>query len=130
MSRHLGFSKVKRLKKSKDIETLFQTGKAFRVYPLKCVLSTHQQTAEQTERIKVAVGIAKKNCKRAHNRNYVKRLLRECVRLQWHSLEQLAGGQQLHMFVSFVGDWQLVNLEMVEQAYQQLLLQIHNHLKT
>lgn len=98
---------IERLKLRQQIETLFQTGEAFSVFPLRVVF---RLTAIGTEASPVRIGfsIPKKRIKKAVGRNRVRRVLREAWRLQKHALyRQIPEGQQLHIFLVYTGSEKL-----------------------
>lgn len=72
------YPKKERLKNKKAIEGLFSEGQSVSKYPLRLVFI---ETPEETEPIKMGVSVSKKNFKKAVDRNYFKRLLRESYRL-------------------------------------------------
>ena len=73
-----------KLKSKKSIEILFSEGKSVSKYPLRLVYS--ENTIEKEELIKFGVSVAKKYFKKAVDRNRLKRVLRECYRLNKHLL--------------------------------------------
>ena len=96
-----------RLKLRKNIETLFHIGEAFSIYPLRIVY-TFQPISEVKEEssagMQMGISVPKKRFKRAHDRNRIKRLVREAWRLQKHLLvPSLSKEHQLHIFFIFVG---------------------------
>src|SRR4051812_34461800 len=95
------FGSDSRLKREQHIETLFRTGKAFSVYPIRVVwlLVPHNGEASLA---RVGVSVPKKKFKRAVDRGRIKRLLRESWRLQQHDLlPHIPEGKQLHLFLLF-----------------------------
>jgi ribonuclease P protein component len=73
------FSKDEKLKSKKVIDSLFSNGKSVAKYPLRLVYI--EATEEQTIPLKMGVSVSKKHFKHAVDRNYFKRVLRECYRL-------------------------------------------------
>ena len=72
-------SKKEKLKSKKLIEQLFVEGKAVSNYPLRLIFMELPDEAEGCN--KIAVSVSKKKFKLAVDRNRIKRLLREGVRL-------------------------------------------------
>jgi ribonuclease P protein component len=70
---------AEKLKSKKIIELLFTEGKSVGKYPLRLVYI--QQDFEENVPLKIAVSVSKKHFKNAVDRNYFKRVLRECYRL-------------------------------------------------
>lgn len=73
------YSKDEKLKSKKLIETLFSEGKSVSKYPLRLVY--HQVDFDNNVDLKISVSVSKKHFKKAVDRNYFKRVLRECYRL-------------------------------------------------
>jgi ribonuclease P protein component len=74
------YPKNERLKSKTTIGLLFSEGKSVSKYPLRLV---YRQSEEQT---KIGVSVSKKYFKKAVDRNYFKRVLRETYRLNKHLL--------------------------------------------
>jgi ribonuclease P protein component len=90
-----------RLKREQHIETLFRTGKAFSVFPVRVVWAL-QPRGEEPSPTRAGFSAPKKRFKRAVDRGRVKRLLREAWRLQQPELyEHIPEGQQLQVFLLF-----------------------------
>jgi ribonuclease P protein component len=68
-----------KLKSKKIIDLLFSEGKSVSKYPLRLVYITHDY--EENVPLKMGVSVSKKHFKKAVDRNYFKRVLRECYRL-------------------------------------------------
>lgn len=77
------YPKTEKLKSKKVIDSLFSNGKTVSKYPLRLVFV---EVLGQDEQIKIGVSVSKKHFKRAVDRNYFKRVLRECYRLNKHLL--------------------------------------------
>ena len=78
------YPKNERLKSKTIIGLLFSEGKSVSKYPLRLVY--RQAEADSEEKIKMGVSVSKKYFKRAVDRNYFKRVLRETYRLNKHML--------------------------------------------
>lgn len=107
-----------RLKREKQIETLFREGKAFSVFPLRIVWILAERTEGEKFPVRAGFSAAKKKFKRAVDRNRLKRLMRESWRIQKHPVyEKVPPGKQLHVFFLFTGN------ELTEQEHIHLLMQ-------
>jgi ribonuclease P protein component len=73
----VSYPKKEKLKSQKHIDLLFSKGKSVSKYPLRLVYS-EIETDEKS--IQFGVSVSKKNFKKAVDRNYYKRVLRECYR--------------------------------------------------
>ncbi len=94
---------IERLKLRQQIETLFQTGEAFSVFPLRVIFRLCPTSTEESP-VRIGFSIPKKRIKKAVGRNRVRRRLKEAWRLQKHALyQQIPAGSQLHLFFVFTG---------------------------
>lgn len=73
------YPKNEKLKSKKTIDLLFSEGQSVSKYPLRLVYV--KNSIENEELIKFGVSVSKKYFKNAVDRNYLKRVLRECYRL-------------------------------------------------
>ncbi|MGL2993009.1 ribonuclease P protein component [Flavobacterium sp. TSSA_36] len=78
------YPKKEKLKSKITIGQLFIEGKSVSKYPLRLVYC--QERKETTPQIKMGVSVSKKHFKKAVDRNYFKRVLRETYRLNKHLL--------------------------------------------
>ncbi|WP_286972054.1 ribonuclease P protein component [Flavobacterium sp. UBA4854] len=78
------YPKNERLKSKTTIGLLFSEGKSVSKYPLRLVY--RQVEANSEEQTKIGVSVSKKYFKKAVDRNYFKRVLRETYRLNKHLL--------------------------------------------
>ncbi|MFT7251029.1 MAG: ribonuclease P protein component [Flavobacterium sp.] len=80
------YPKTEKLKSKNTIDLLFSEGKSVSKYPLRLVFV--ENPLEEKEIIKMGVSVSKKYFKHAVDRNYFKRVLRECYRLNKHILTE------------------------------------------
>ncbi len=78
------YPKNEKLKSKITIGLLFTEGKSVSKYPLRLVYKAG--SFSEGEKIKMGVSVSKKNFKKAVDRNYFKRVLRETYRLNKHLL--------------------------------------------
>jgi ribonuclease P protein component len=93
------FHRSERLKSEKTITSLFKEGRSFSCYPLRLVWSesivepcSDEKYSTQLELfspIQFALSVPKRNFKRAHDRNLLRRRVREAYRLNKHSLYEM-----------------------------------------
>jgi ribonuclease P protein component len=91
------YPKTEKLKSKTTIDLLFSEGKSVSKYPLRLVYVPIN--LEKEEQIKIGVSVSKKYFKKAVDRNYFKRVLRETYRLNKHLL--LENTEQKYGFMFF-----------------------------
>lgn len=84
--RRYTYPKSEKLKSRNIIEKMFAEGKTVSKYPLRLVYVPLQDDTEGI--LKMGVSVSKRNFKRAVDRNYYKRLLREAYRLNKHIITE------------------------------------------
>ncbi|GAA3952522.1 ribonuclease P protein component [Hymenobacter algoricola] len=89
-ARSYSFPKEEHLCRKKLITELFGRGSSFGLYPLRLVWIAAE--APTTAPPQVLVSVSKRSFKRAVDRNYLKRLLREAYRLNKYRLLEAPGG--------------------------------------
>lgn len=87
------FHKQERLSGKKAIDLLFAKGKGTSIAPLKMIVKPSLST--QTFPARVMFIVPKKKFKRAHDRNLLKRRMREAYRLNKNSFYQLLKEREL-----------------------------------
>jgi ribonuclease P protein component len=113
------FKKSERLCSQKIIGELFLSGKSFMCYPLK-VVWIETALYNTPYHAQVAFSVPKKTFKKAHDRNSIKRKLRESYRFHKSSfyvfLEQ--NGKQIAMMILFISkedqDFRKIDASMVK----------------
>lgn len=119
------FPKHTRLKNSKAIAMLFQSGNQLKKFPIKIVYSQADQDALEPV-IKVAFSVPKRNFKRAVDRNYLKRILRESYRLQKQILQLQTNKSYNIMFIYLSKEKS--NFVTIKPKMEQLLLKFNEEI--
>jgi ribonuclease P protein component len=96
---NLSFGKEYKLCSRKTMDVLFKEGKRLHKFPFRITYQL-QQTASVTSSFKVVVSVPKRQFKKAHDRNHIKRLIRESLRKNKLNLETFLIAEKL--FVDFV----------------------------
>lgn len=91
------YPKNEKLKSHKTIDRLFSEGKSVSKYPLRLVY-VENTDVNTTENLIMGVSVSKKYFKRAVDRNYFKRVLRECYRLNQNILKENSSKPYAMMF--------------------------------
>lgn len=115
------FTKKEHLCKKKDFDLLFIAGKSLYLSFLKAQVIFFD--SEKPE-VKVAFAIPSKKIKRAVDRNYLKRIMREVYRKNKHLLMDSLQGKSIYITFIFLTN-ELVHYKQMEEVLLLLLQQIH-----
>jgi len=119
------YSKNERLKSKTTIGLLFSEGKSVSKYPLRLVYRQAEENSEQ--KIKIGVSVSKKYFKKAVDRNYFKRVLRETYRLNKHLLSDNLEQPYSFMFFYQTKDrltYEEINTKTI-QLFEKFLQQVN-----
>ncbi|MCV2485582.1 ribonuclease P protein component [Flavobacterium sp. SH_e] len=119
------YPKNERLKSKTTIGLLFSEGKSVSKYPLRLVYRQAEVNSE--EQTKIGVSVSKKYFKKAVDRNYFKRVLRETYRLNKHLLlDNLNQPYSIMLFYQTKDrlSYQEINTKMI-QLFEKFSLQIN-----
>lgn len=96
--------KSKRLKGRQRIEQMFQCGSSIFSHPI-ALMYQYENLEPGQEWIAIGVGVSKKNIKLAVDRNKIKRMMREIIRLNQDILVQKAqaSDRKLNIMLVYVG---------------------------
>ena len=107
------FKKEERLKSRKLIESLFADGSVINQFPFRLIYKIGEYNSSDSVS-KIAVSVSKRNFKRAVDRNYIKRKLRESFRKNKSSLyEFLQKNNQNAYFI-------VIYIAKEDMAYQDI----------
>ncbi len=109
------YPRAEKLKSRTLIGELFVQGKSVSKYPLRLVYMPLEET--DGEKLQMGVSVSKKYFKRAHDRNFFKRQLREAYRLNKHMLIEVADKPYAIMFFYQTKD-RLSHTEIMEKTVQ------------
>ena len=118
------YPKNEKLKSKITIGLLFTEGKSVAKYPLRLVYNPG--TFGDGEKIKIGVSVSKKYFKKAVDRNYFKRVLRETYRLNKHLLLENIDKPYSFMFFYQCKDrltFEEINAKTI-QLFEKFILQI------
>ncbi|MCR5861125.1 ribonuclease P protein component [Flavobacterium sp. J372] len=90
------YPKNEKLKSRATISELFHSSKSVTKYPLRLVYAPAENNAGVA--LQMGVSVSKKYFKKAHDRNYFKRVLRETYRLNQHILKNSIDKPYAFMF--------------------------------
>ncbi len=101
-SKAKSFPKSEKLKLKKQIDALFHNGKAFQFEYLRFIWMLTDISETCPSSVKFGVSVPKKKIPKAHQRNTIKRRIREAWRLQQHALKAcIPAGKTLCIFVIY-----------------------------
>lgn len=109
------YPKTEKLKSKNTIDLLFSEGKSVSKYPLRLVYIP--LVLEDGEKLKMGVSVSKKYFKKATDRNYFKRVLRETYRL---NKQLLSTPEQPYAFMFFYQSKDRLSYEEIHQKTIQL----------
>jgi ribonuclease P protein component len=123
------FGKSYKLCSRKRITQLFESGDSVKTYPLKGLWAKDHDTSSDREFIQVAFSVPKRSFKRAHDRNKIKRLLREAFRLNKTTLESelKERNTKIDLFVIYQERTELSFLQ-IQKKLNKLFEQLQNTL--
>ncbi len=94
------FKKEERLCSKRSIDDLFHNGSSFVVYPFRIVCLIKPANPEQNFPAQVITSVPKKRFKKAVDRNALKRLMRECYRIEKPQLYSFLNQHSVNLFLA------------------------------
>ena len=119
------YPKHEKLKSKTTIDSLFSEGNSVSKFPLRLVYV--ENTEENAELIKMGVSVSKKYFKKAVDRNYYKRVLRETYRLKKHLL--IDNLEKPYAFMFFYQTKERLSYQEIEEKTIQLFQKLYWILK-
>lgn len=124
------FPKEEKLKSKKLIQKIFEEGSAISNFPIKALYIRND--FENGVKLKVGVTVPKKNFKSAVHRNRIKRLLRECYRLNKDKIFNKTEGSYALLFLYLgkeIPDYKVIEEHMIA-LLERLLKRLNNEENT
>lgn len=123
------YPKSEKLKSKITIDLLFSKGKSVSKYPLRLVYveSDYGIPENSNQKIKIGVSVSKKYFKKAVDRNYYKRVLRETYRLNKHLLTDNL--EKPYAFMFFYQTKDRLTYQEIETKTKELFEKFAHHLK-
>ncbi|MES2798613.1 MAG: ribonuclease P protein component [Bacteroidota bacterium] len=118
----------------KEIEALFETGEFIKKYPLKLVYKKQALEKTNAKPLQMVFSVPKRIQKHATDRNKIKRILREAIRFQRHSLEKflLEKETKLNLMIIYI-DRQEIPFAVLERKitklFDELIKQLSNEIQ-
>lgn len=119
------YPKKEKLKSKTTIDLLFSEGNSVSKYPLRLVYVENKE--ENAELIKFGVSVSKKYFKKAVDRNYFKRVLRETYRLNKHLL--IDNLEKPYVFMFFYQSKERLSYQEIEEKTIQLFQKFNERQK-
>lgn len=126
MPKVFSYNKNEKLKSRKQLENIFTSGKTFTVFPIKVFFGF---VDEQDSIVKAGVGVSKRFFKKAVDRNYIKRLLRESYRTEKVPLnnQMFETNKKLKLFFLFI-DGNLPGYNLIQQKMKLIIEKLSREL--
>ena len=125
----LSFGKQYKLCSRKKIAELFEAGKITKNFPVKALWQTEERAEDNEDAgIQAAFSVPKKAFRRAHDRNRIKRMMRESFRLNRKMLEQYLNenNKRMYLFIIYQEKKELT-FDILERKMIKLINQLINH---
>ena len=111
------YPKTEKLKRKKYIDLLFSEGRTVTKYPLRLV---YVPVKDLDEPLQMGVSVSKRYFKKAVDRNYFKRVLRECYRLNKELL--LNDLQEPYVLMFFYQTKERLTYQEIEEKTKELFI--------
>ncbi len=115
------FPSSEKLKSKILIDRLFTEGRSIKIFPLKLIYLPIEDPSTKT--CKTGVSVPKRNFKKAVDRNYFKRLMREAFRKNKYLVEDKQGQKYAFMFIYI--SWKRFDFQKLNEAVVQILGKIN-----
>lgn len=103
------------------IETLFRDGKAFSIFPYRVIYMPAQLTTDKYP-VQAGFSVSSRKFPHAVDRNRIKRLSRECYRLQKHALYEALQTSPTQLAVFFIyTDKKIPDLALLRDKFSVIL---------
>jgi ribonuclease P protein component len=109
------------------IDDLFVTGETVKQYPLRLIYKPNPLHSSLRTSFQIVISVPKKKIRKAHDRNKVKRILRELIRKNKNELELLLTDKQLKLALFLIySESALLDYTILEKKIKKLFQQLQN----
>lgn len=123
------FGKNYKLCSRRVVDELFEKGDIIKQYPLRLLYIKNPAHFNEYTAFQIVISVPKKKIRKAHDRNKVKRMLREQVRINKHHIEQLLhkNKEKLALFLIY-SESTILDYPILERKTKKLFQQLYNTL--
>ena len=113
------------------IDSLFEKGITVKQYPLRLLYKEPSEEHKMTKPFQIVIAVPKRNVRKAHDRNRIKRLLKEIIRHNKNEFEEtlISKQKKLALFLIYSEKTELeyaVLEKKVNKIFAQLIIQLNN----
>ena len=103
------------------------TGETVKQYPLRLIYKSNPLHSSLRTSFQIVISVPKKKIRKAHDRNKVKRILRELIRKNKNELELLLTDKQLKLALFLIySESALLDYTILEKKIKKLFQQLQN----
>lgn len=123
------FGKNYKLCSRRVVDELFEKGNIIKQYPLRLLHIKNPAHFNEDTAFQIVISVPKKKIRKAHDRNKVKRMLREQVRINKHHIEQLLhkNKEKLALFLIY-SESTILDYPILERKTKKIFQQLYNTL--
>lgn len=121
------FGKEYKLCSKRVIDELFNNGKTIKQYPLRLLFIKNPLHSAEKVRFQIVISVPKKKIKKAHDRNTVKRILRELIRKNKQELEKMLEIKNCKIALFLIySETSILEYSLLEKKTIKLFQQLQN----
>lgn len=119
------FGKAYKLCSKRVIDDLFLSGETLKQYPLRLLFKKNPVHYNEKTAFQIVISVPKKKIRKAHDRNRVKRVIRELIRKNKNGLENILDHQneKLALFLIY-SESTILDYAIIEKKINKLIHQL------
>jgi len=128
LTRQNQFKKEERLKSPVEIDNLFKNCRYILCYPVKLIYTVEKNTDPHP--VQVVITVPSRKFKKAVDRNFIRRKMREIYRLSKHRINaEIGEGLKIRLGIIYTGDDPSPDYSVLETALQQSISKLVNFIR-